>query len=338
MKIKTVPVEHAVGEIVPHDLTLIDPEQGFKGARFLRGEKIRPEDVTLLKRMGKFHISFLETEPGEVHEDEAACRLGKRLAGAGLALEGPQEGKCSLRSLWSGLLSYSDDQVDFVNDDPEWLLTTLPNKISVEKGEVVAAFRVGPLTVREEQVLRIESLDSMAVLPWLPRKVALITTGREIYEGAVKDAFQPRLLKKIRTYGGTFLGSSLVPDQESAITEALCHWLSRGAEIILCTGGMSVDADDRTPLAIRSVGDREIFRRLPIIPGGNLMLAKRGEVFLLGVPAAAVFKEITSLDMVLSRLFAGTPPTGEEVRRWGRGGLCRSCTSCAYPACAFAAC
>ncbi len=337
MKIEAIPVEHAVGRRLAHDLTLIDPESGFKGARFIRGQMLCSEDIPLLKRMGKFHISFLEMEPGEVHEDEAACRLGKRIAGSGVVLEGPEEGKCSLRSLRNGLLSYSDFQVDFVNSDPEWLLATLPNKIPVRQGDVVASFRVGPLMVKEEQVARVESVDPISVLPWFPRKVALVTTGREIYEGTVKDAFQPKLLKKIDEYGGIFLGSSLVPDQESAIVEALYHWISRGAEILLCTGGMSVDADDVTPSAIRSVAHQEIFRRIPVLPGGNLMLAKRGEVFLLGVPGAAVFKEITSLDMVFSRLFAGVPLSGDEVRLWGKGGLCRNCEPCGYPRCAFSA-
>ncbi|HOO63472.1 MAG TPA: molybdopterin-binding protein [Synergistaceae bacterium] len=337
MKIEAVPVEHAIGRTLAHDLTLIDPESGFKGARFFRGHRIRSEDVPLLKRMGKSNISFIDMAPDEVHEDEAALRLGERLRGKGVSLQGPEEGKCSLKALHKGLLVYSDSHVDFVNSDPEWLLATLPNKVRVLQGETVAAFRVGPLVVKEEQVARAETVDSISVLPWLPLKVALVTTGREIYEGIVNDAFQPKLLKKIAEYGGTLLGSSLVPDEKISIREAVLHWLSQGAKVVLCTGGMSVDADDVTPSAIRSLCDKEIFRRVPTIPGTNLMLATRGDSFLLGVPAAAAFKEITSLDMVLDRIFAGVPPTEEEVRLWGRGGLCRNCISCGYPRCAFSA-
>lgn len=331
MERETVPVELAVGRVIAHDLTLIDPESGFKGAKFRRGHTIRPEDVPVLKRMGKSNISFLRMAPGEVHEDDAALRVGRRVVGDGVSLHGPEEGKCSLVAERDGLLVYRDEDIDFVNDDPDWLFTTLRNKVRVGKGKTVAAFRIGPLTVREEQVARVEGIGPVSVLPWRRLKAALVTTGRELYEGSVKDAFQPRLMKKLAGYGGEFLGACVVPDDRSAIEGAISSWLDKGAELVLCTGGMSVDADDMTPSAIRAVCDSVLFRRMPVMPGANLMCAVQGGAFVLGVPAAAVFIERTSLDILLDRLFAGVPPDGKEVRGWGRGGLCAHCDSCGYP-------
>lgn len=337
MEREIVPVELAVGRAIAHDLTLIDPESGFKGAKFRRGHTIRPEDVPVLQRMGKSNISFLRMAPGEVHEDDAALRIGRRVAGDGVALRGPEEGKCSLVAERDGLLVYRDEDIDFVNDDPDWLFTTLPNKVRVGRGKTVAAFRIGPLMVREEQVARVEGIGPLSVLPWRRLKTALVTTGRELYEGTVKDAFQPKLREKLAGYGGEFLGGRVVPDDLSVIQEAISGWLDEGAELVLCTGGMSVDADDMTPSAIRAVCDSVLFRRTPVIPGANLMLAAKDGAFVLGVPASAVFIERTSLDILLDRLFAGVPPDGKEVRGWGRGGLCAHCDSCGYPRCAFAA-
>ncbi|MDI9369654.1 MAG: molybdopterin-binding protein [Synergistaceae bacterium] len=337
MEREIVPVEQAVGRVIEHDLTLIDPDTGFKGAKFRRGHTIRPEDIAVLRRMGKSNISFLKLSPDEVHEDDAALRLGRRLAGYGVDLVGPEEGKCSLKANRDGLLLYEDSDVDFVNDDPDWILTTLPNKVPVKKGHTVASFRIGPLVAREDQVARAEAVKPISVREWLPLRSALVITGRELFDGTVKDAFKPRLEKKLAFYGGEFLGGVTVPDDRDMIAGAISAWLHEGADLVLCTGGMSVDADDLTPSAISEVCDRVVFRRVPVIPGTNIMMAVSGGSCVLGVPAAAAFIERTSLDILLDRIFGGVPPDGKEVREWGKGGLCVNCNSCGYPMCAFAA-
>jgi hypothetical protein len=326
-----------VGRKISHDLTLIDPETGFKGARFRRGHVIAEGDVPLLRRMGKSNIPFLELAPDELHEDDAALLLGERMRGAGLELRGPEEGKCTLVAARDGLLLFSDEDIDFINDDPDWLFTTRPNKTPVTKGMAAAAFRIGPLSMERDRVDRARKASPLSVLPWASLPAALVTTGREIYEGTVRDAFLPKLLKKLDVYGASFLGQTLCPDDRDSILGAASAWIEKGARVIICTGGMSVDADDMTPGAIESMCDDVVFRRIPVIPGANLMLARRGNAFVLGVPASAVFFERTSLDMVLDRLYAGIPPSGAEVRRWGKGGLCRNCVSCSYPGCAFSA-
>ena len=337
MKVKTLPVEEAIGKIISHDLTLIDPEGGFRGARFKRGHRIEKEDVPLLLRMGKSNITFLELDPDEVHEDEAALLLGETMRGEGLELQGPEEGKCTLRATVGGLLSFCDDDIDFINSDPDWIFTTCSNRTAVTKGAVVAAFRVGPLVVKRAQVERAQRASPLSVLPWIPLPTALVTTGREIFEGTVGDTFQPKLEGKLALYGAPLIGRSVCPDDSALIAHEALSWLEKGARVVLCTGGMSVDADDLTPKAIVSFCDEVLFRRVPMIPGANLMLARRGDAFVLGVPASAVFAERTALDVVLDRIYANLPPSGEEVRRWGRGGLCRNCVPCSYPRCAFAA-
>lgn len=336
MKIRVLPVEHCLGMPLSHDLTQIVPASGYKGARFKKGQIVREEDLPELRAMGREHLSILDLEPDEVHEDDAAIRLAGRLRGTELRLDGPDEGRCALHATAEGLLAFDPTFVDAINDDPDWILATLPPLTPVRSGERVAALRVLPLAVREIQVQRAEALAKpLALHPFLPLSVGLVTTGEEFRSGKNKDAFLPRLERKVAAYGGRILGQRIAGDRMEEIADAIRALLEAGANLVLCTGGMSVDADDVTPGAIRNVAETVVFRGVPVLPGSMLMLAFAGKTALVGAPACVVHDERTALDPLLDRLFAGLVPTEKEVRAWGVGGLCRSCSPCTYPRCGF---
>ncbi len=337
MKIRILPLDEALGLRLSHDLTQIVPETGYKGPRFKKGHVVTEEDVPTLRTMGREHLSIIEISEDEVHEDEAALRLSEVLAGEGMEVKGPSEGKCVLVACRDGLLIFDEDMVNRVNDDPEWILATLPPKVPVHKGEQVAAFRIRPLVVQEEQVARAEKAGrSINVLPFLPLKVGLVTTGREIADGRIKDTFRPRMERKAERFGGTLLGQRIVADDKDEICRSISTFLEEGAELIICTGGMSVDADDLTPAAISDVSDKVLFHGVPSLPGSMLMLGVKGRAAIVGAPACVVHDEWTTLDLLLQQLFAGLIPAIREIRRWGVGGLCRRCEVCIYPNCAFA--
>ena len=338
MKIQTLPVEKAAGRIVSHDLTLIDPETGFKGARFRRGHLICESDISLLRRMGKNHIALIELDCDEVHEDDAASRLAERLSGEGITAEAPEEGKVSLSALWNGLLVYDEESIHSINEDPDWIVATVADKVPVKKDERVAGIRIVPLIMREEQVRRGEEAAlPMTVFPFAPLKTALVTTGKELAERRIRDGFAPKLQSKLAGYGASLMGQTVVGDEKEDIAAAIRAFLEQGAELVITTGGMSVDPDDRTAGAIASVADDVRFKGVPTVPGARLMLALSGEAKIVGAPACVVHDEWTSLDPLLNRLFAGLIPTALDVRRWGVGGMCRNCRECNYPYCVFAA-
>jgi len=337
-KISYVHVEDAPGMALSHDMTQIDVKNGFKGARFKKGQILREEDIPLLKSMGKESISILELDEGEVHEDDAASRLAERLSGEGISSEAPEEGKVSLSALWNGLLVYNEESIHSINDDPDWIVATVSDKVPVKKGERVAGIRIIPLLMREEQVRRGEEAAlPMAVLPFAPLRTALVTTGKELAEGRIRDGFAPKLQGKLAGYGASLLGQAVVGDEREEIAAAIRGFIQQGAELVITTGGMSVDPDDRTAGAIASVAEEVRFRGVPAIPGAHLMLALSRGAKIVGAPACVVHDEWTSLDPLLNRLFAGILPTAGEVRRWGVGGMCRKCRECNYPACVFAA-
>jgi len=337
-KISYVHVEDAPGMALSHDMTQIDVKNGFKGARFKKGQILREEDIPLLKSMGKESISVLELDEGEVHEDDAASRLAERLSGEGISSEAPEEGKVSLSALWNGLLVYNEESIHSINEDPDWIVATVSDKVPVKKGERVAGIRIIPLLMREEQVRRGEEAAlPMTVLPFAPLRTALVTTGKELAEGRIRDGFAPKLKEKLAGYGASLLGQAVVGDEREEIAAAIRGFIQRGAELVITTGGIIVDPDDRTAGAIASVAEEVRFRGVPAIPGAHLMLALSGVAKIVGAPACVVHDEWTSLDPLLNRLFAGILPTAGEVRRWGVGGMCRKCRECNYPACVFAA-
>ena len=337
MKTKTVPVAQSLGMALSHDLTQISPSQGFKGARFKKGHVVREEDLETLRSMGRENLTVLELEDNEVHEDDAAVRLAKAITGKNLEVRGPGEGKCSLVASCDGMLDLDPNSIDMINQDRQWIIATVSNHVPVTKGEIVTSFRVLPLAVTEAQVKRAEELARpISIVPYRDRKVALISTGRELAEGRIKDSFRPMLEGKISTYGGTIVHHRVVTDDRDKIGAAIDQALDEGADLIVCTGGMSVDADDVTSSAIRDRTDQVILKGIPILPGCHFMIATKGPATVLGVPAGAVFEPLTSLDIILPRIFADMIPREEEVRGWGVGGLCRHCPVCIFPRCSFA--
>ena len=347
MKITQIPLEQAVGLPLAHDLTQIDAKNRKKSARFKKGQIITEADLETLRSMGRENLSVMELSPGDVHEDDAAMQLGEALCGENLRVTPPAEGRCNLVAETSGMLCYLAETVNRVNQDPDWVLSALAPNRPVLKGQVVAGFRIRPLVLEDYRVERavavVRGSKPFAVLPFRPLRVGLVTTGKEIVDKRVEDAFRPKLLEKLeRLGGGTLMGQRLCTDSLELISEAIGAFLDEDADVIICTGGMSVDADDKTPGAIRSRCRRIAFQGTPALPGAMLMLGwakspKDGrDVAVIGAPACVAFDDRTALDKLLPFIFAGIEP-GDLVRRWGVGGLCEHCAVCHYPACSFAA-
>ena len=347
MKITQIPLEQAVGLPLAHDLTQIDAKNRKKSARFKKGQIITEADLETLRSMGRENLSVMELSPGDVHEDDAAMQLGEALCGENLRVTPPAEGRCNLVAETSGMLCYLAETVNRVNQDPDWVLSALAPNRPVLKGQVVAGFRIRPLVLEDYRVERavavVRGSKPFTVLPFRPLKVGLVTTGKEIVDKRVEDAFRPKLLEKLeRLGGGTLMGQRFCTDSLELISEAIGAFLDEDADVIICTGGMSVDADDKTPGAIRSRCRRIAFQGTPALPGAMLMLGwakspKDGrDVAVIGAPACVAFDDRTALDKLLPFIFAGIEP-GDLVRRWGVGGLCEHCAVCHYPACSFAA-
>ena len=341
MKMTQITLEEAIGKPLAHDLTQIDAKKKTKGARFKKGQIITEADLPVLRSMGKEHLSIFDPEPNEVHEDDAAEAICAVLKGDNCIASQPEEGRITLFADCDGLLMYDSQRVHKVNEDPDWVLATTPPHRQVLKGQPVAGFRIRPLFMELDRVERAVSVAGrMSILPFRPLKAGLVTTGKELAEGRVEDAFADKFRKKLSVFGGTLLGQRFSTDDSSMIAEAIKKFISEGADFVVCTGGMSVDADDRTPGGIGMVAHKIAFRGVPILPGAMLMLGWADsptggrDIAVIGTPACVVHDERTALDCILPFIFAGEDPT-PFIRQWGVGGLCEHCSPCHWPACSF---
>ncbi|SMB94756.1 molybdenum cofactor cytidylyltransferase [Thermanaeromonas toyohensis ToBE] len=339
---KKIKVEDSIGYVLAHDLTKIVPGE-FKGCRFKKGHIIQEEDIPELLNMGKEHIYVLELSPQDVHEDEAALRLARAAVGwenTGLKIGEPSEGRVNVVAEYPGLLKVNLSALKAINQIPDVILATLHNNYPVQGGQVVAGTRVIPLVTKEEYVARAEDICRAAggilkIAPYRRLRVGVVTTGNEVYKGRIKDAFGPVVKAKIVQYGCQVEEEKIVPDDAVIISQAIREMVDRGLELILITGGMSVDPDDVTPLGIRLTGAEVIAYGAPVLPGAMFMLAYLESVPLMGLPACVMYYRATIFDLVLPRILAGERLTQADIADLAAGGLCLGCQECRYPVCPF---
>lgn len=334
---KKINVQDAVGSVICHDITQIIPGK-VKGVVFKKGHIVREEDIPVLLSVGKEHLYVWEKKEGMLHEDEAAERLRDLTAGEGLSFSDISEGKINFISKVDGLLKIDKEALFKLNALGEFVLVTLHNNFPVKKGQKVAGTRIIPLVIEVEKLKKAEEIIKskiVSVLPYKPKRVGIVTTGSEVYHGRIKDAFGPVIKRKLEEYNCEVLGQTIAADNLEQITAAIKDWMGRGAEMIVCTGGMSVDPDDLTPTAIKNTGAKLVTYGAPILPGSMLLLAYQGELTILGLPGCVMYNSRTAFDLVLPRILAGEKLTNEDIASYGHGGLCMECEVCSFPNCSF---
>ncbi len=337
---KLVDVDDAVGMVLPHDITEIVPGEK-KGPAFKKGHVITPDDVEHLKRLGKNHICVIELSGDELHENDAALAMAKAIAGSGVVFDpNPSEGKIAYKARINGLFRVDRDRLFDLNLLGEVMLATQHDNSVVSAGDTIAAGRAIPLVVGKavvERAVEISSRDGglLRVIPWVISRAAIIVTGQEVYEGRIADAFGPKMKEKLEGFGLEVLSVTLVPDDIQKIADEVKKAADSGAELVLCTGGMSVDPDDVTRVGIARAGAGDIVYGSPVLPGAMFLVSYLGKVPVLGIPACGMFFRTTVMDLVLPRILAGERIGRRQIAELGHGGLCLSCKKCTYPICPF---
>ncbi|RJX29843.1 MAG: molybdopterin-binding protein [Desulfurivibrio sp.] len=345
MPAKTIPVDQAVGMVLPHDITEIrqaGADSGaFKGPAFKKGHIIRPEDVEHLRRLGKERIYILTLDDNEIHENEAAQLMAEAMAGEGVLLSGrPTEGKISLVAAHDGLLKVNTEALYRFNLLGEVMCATLHDNTPVSKGEQVAATRLIPLISERQLVEQAAAVARQAgglleVKKLREARAGLVITGSEVFYGRIKDSFEPVLREKLAKLGSRVVKVAFAPDDAELIAAEITACLQQGADLIITSGGMSVDPDDVTRAGIIKAGATEVCYGTPVLPGAMFLTGRIGQVPVLGLPACGMFHRITVFDLILPRVLCGETITREDLARMGHGGLCRNCKKCQYPVCCF---
>lgn len=363
----TILVAEAVGMVLAHDITEIRKDE-FKGRAFKRGHIVREEDIEHLRRLGKERLFVLTLSDNEIHEDDAAHALAYALIGEGVAIKGePKEGKITLVADRDGLLKVNVDALMRFNSLGEVMCASIHTNTLIKKGEVVAGTRAIPLVVKKNVIEKAVDIAKSAggvfeVRELTRPKAGVVITGNEVYYGRVKDAFAPVIRKRIEEYQGEIAGIYYAPDDEEFIEQRLRELVDAGSDLLIITGGMSVDPDDITRFAIQRLGATDITYGSAVLPGAMFLVAyldKQSVVSgscshpaghgrdtklqigdgktipVLGIPACAMYHKKTVFDLVLPRILAGERIARRELSELGHGGLCLDCKVCRYPICPF---
>jgi len=338
--LKKIKLTDAVGTKLAHDITEIRPGE-FKGAAFHKGHTVCNEDLCHLQKLGKNNLYLIDLEEDEIHENQAAAILAKALAGQGIAWKDePHEGKINLLAETDGLFKVDTTALAAFNMVDEVMCATLHNHSLVKRGERVAATRAIPLVMKRVAIERAAAIARqngavLAVKPLRQARVGLVITGNEVFHGLIEDRFAPVLSAKVTALGSEVDGIAFAPDDEELIAKAIGNHLDRGCDLIMLSGGMSVDPDDVTRKGIRMAGATEMNYGSAVLPGAMFLAAYIGEVPLLGIPACGLYHRITVLDLVLPRILAGETISKADLAFLGHGGLCKDCEQCTYPHCPF---
>lgn len=337
-KMKLIRTEDAVGSVLCHDITQIIPGV-VKDAVFRKGHVVTEEDVPVLLSVGKEHLYVWEKQEGMLHENDAAEVLRQVCQGEHMNASEAKEGKIELTAQCDGLLKINREKLNEVNALGQIVLASRHGNFPVKKGDKIVGMRVVPLVIEEEKMNHVKELCGeepiFTILPFHQMKVGIVTTGSEVYHGRITDKFTPVVKAKLEEAGMEVLGNVLCDDDSQMVTDAINEWIAKGAEFVVCIGGMSVDPDDRTPLSIRNATDEVITYGAPVLPGAMFMLAYKGEIPVAGLPGCVMYARRTIFDLVLPRIAAGERLSVEDFTVLGEGGLCLNCEVCTYPNCGF---
>lgn len=336
---KLIATQQAVGHVLCHDMTQIIPGVS-KGPRFRKGHVVTEEDIPVLLSMGKENLYVWEMEPGMLHENDAAERLCALCLGDNMERSEAKEGKIELTAARDGVFLVDTQRLNAVNSIDDIMIATRRGGGAVHKGDKLCGTRVIPLVIPEEKLQKAKEAAGdtplLSLLPYTLKKAGVITTGSEVAKGRIEDRFTPVIEQKLAPFGITMTEHMVVDDEMDHLLEALGEMQKKDVDLILCTGGMSVDPDDNTPGAIRRSGAQIITYGAPVLPGAMFLLGyyEDGRP-VMGLPGCVMYAAATIFDLVLPRIAAGVRLCKQDFVVLGEGGLCLGCKPCTYPHCSF---
>lgn len=336
---KCINTVDAVGHVLCHDITRIVKDV-VKDTAFRKGHVVTEEDIPVLLSLGKEHLYVWEKNENMLHEDEAAQILYEVCKNDHMHPTPVKEGKIELVADCDGLFRVDVNRLNAVNEIEEVMIATRHSNTAVKKGDRLLGTRVIPLVIEKakmEQVRETAGSEPLVSLtPFKNMKAGIVTTGSEVYHGRIKDTFTPVVIDKLAGYGIKVMEQTVCDDDQEKITSAILELKEKGADLIVCTGGMSVDPDDRTPGAIKHTGADIVSYGAPVLPGAMFLLGYFEDgTPVMGLPGCVMYAKTTVFDLVLPRIAAGIPVTRKELAHMGNGGLCLGCKTCHYPNCGF---
>ena len=336
---KCIKTTEAVGHVLCHDITRIVKDV-VKDTAFRKGHIVEEKDIPVLLSLGKDNLYVWEKDENTLHENEAAQILCDVCINDNMHPSDVKEGKIELIADCDGVFQVDVKRLDAINEIDEIMIATRHTNFPVKKGDRLLGTRVIPLVIAKEKMEQVKKTAGetplVSLTPYKKKTVGIVTTGNEVYYGRIKDTFTPVIKEKLAEFDTEIIGHRVSDDNPERITGYIRELLDEGADMIICTGGMSVDPDDKTPLAIRNSGAKVETYGAPVLPGAMFLLSYYNETIpVLGLPGCVMYAKRTIFDLVLPRLMTGEKVTKEDIDTLGEGGLCLSCPVCTFPNCGF---
>ena len=336
---KLIKTEDAVGQVLCHDITQII-KGVTKDAVFRKGHVVEEKDIPVLLSVGKENLYVWEKQEGMLHENEAADILYRLCRNEHMHPSDVKEGKIEVIADCDGVLKINVEKLNMVNSLGEMMIASRHGNFPVKAGDKIAGTRIIPLVIEETKMEKAEDVCGDAPIfelrPYQHKKVGIVTTGSEVFKHRIEDTFTPVIMEKLAEYDTEVVKHVICGDEHANITAAINQMLEMGVDMIVCTGGMSVDPDDRTPLAIKNTGAELVTYGAPVLPGAMFLLAYAdGNVPIMGLPGCVMYAKRTVFDLVLPRILTGEILEKQDIDRLGQGGLCLSCSECTFPNCGF---
>ena len=303
--------------------TIVTEEVRANGRRlFHKGHRLAEADLPRLPDLER-PIHAVRLDPDDLHEDEAGARLARAVAGDGLEVRGPAQSRYNLVATVKGLLRVEPPAVLALNRLDGIAVFTLPDRLAVVPGRVVAGVKITPVALPEATVREAEALAAatpvVRVAPFRPLRVAVIAT--EGMEGRVRDRFQETVRRKVGWYGATVLGFDDLPNEPAAVAAAIERAVADGADLVPAAGGNTIDPLDPALLALDNVGAEMVRFGAPAHPGSMFWLAYRGETPIFNLASCTMYSKATVADLILPWIMAGERVDADDVAALGYGGL-----------------
>lgn len=315
-----IPLDGAAGAILAHATR-------HKDGVFKKGRVLSSADIDLLRAQGHVSVVAARLEPTDVPEDEAARVVSKASGGRGAKVQEPFTGRANIHASAKGILVVDEGRLSAINNLHESLtIATLPNFTRVEPRQMVATIKVIPFAVPRDVLDRALALlrdgPILHVSEFQANRVGLIITRLPQTKASVIAKSESAIRDRLQAMDAV-LGQVTICDHDATdVAAAITEQMRAGLEPVLIFGASAiVDRADVIPAAVVKAGGEVVHFGMPVDPGNLMMLARHGEVPVVGIPSCARSPKVNGFDWVLERLIAGLPVTSSDVMGMGAGGL-----------------
>jgi len=247
-----------------------------------------------------------------IHEDMTlgTLRVGS-INPAGSALKEEVIGGTCIKTFTGSLMPHGADTlipIENVEVDGDEIIIKeeVPQGFSVrEPGENYAK---GQLLIPKgtkidfPQIGVMASLNIADVLVYEKPTVAIISTGSELLElgqeqtnnSQIRSSNNYILEAIVKKYDGVPLQLGCIKDDKATITKEISEALEK-SDIVVTTGGVSVGDFDFVKDVIKELGCDVVFKGVRVKPGQHIMVARKEDKFIIGLPGFAYSSTVTAL-------------------------------------------